>query len=67
MPLFAVLVLVREEVSALPGFYKRAQWLIKNRPDLASRVYLQCIVFTNITINSTTSTTTTTIASPISF
>lgn len=38
VPLFAVLVLVREEVSALTGFYKRARWLIKNRPDLASRV-----------------------------
>ncbi|XP_071542067.1 uncharacterized protein [Panulirus ornatus] len=37
-PLFAVLVLVREEMRALPGFYKRARWLIKNRPDLASRV-----------------------------
>ncbi|XP_045111685.1 uncharacterized protein YMR196W-like [Portunus trituberculatus] len=38
VPLFAVLVLVREEVKALPGFYKRASWLIQNRPDLASRV-----------------------------
>ncbi|KAK7077156.1 hypothetical protein SK128_016827 [Halocaridina rubra] len=37
-PLFAVLVLVREEVRSLPGFYKRAQWLIKNRPDLVARV-----------------------------
>ncbi|XP_042215012.1 uncharacterized protein YMR196W-like [Homarus americanus] len=37
-PMFAVLVLVREEMLSLPGFYKRAQWLIKNRPDLASRV-----------------------------
>ncbi|XP_069992194.1 uncharacterized protein [Penaeus vannamei] len=37
-PLFAVLVLVREELQALPGFYKRSRWLINNRPDLASRV-----------------------------
>ncbi|KAK4321104.1 hypothetical protein Pmani_008049 [Petrolisthes manimaculis] len=37
-PLFAVLVLVKEEMVSLPGFYKRATWLIKNRPDLAARV-----------------------------
>ncbi|XP_064110111.1 uncharacterized protein LOC135217940 [Macrobrachium nipponense] len=37
-PLFAVLVLVRDEMRPLAGFYKRASWFIENRPDLAARV-----------------------------
>ncbi|KAK8730246.1 hypothetical protein OTU49_008173, partial [Cherax quadricarinatus] len=38
VPMFAVLVLAKEELRSLSGFYKRTKWFIKNRPDLASRV-----------------------------
>jgi hypothetical protein len=38
IPLFAVETLEPEIVDALPGFKRRMQWLIENRPELASHV-----------------------------
>jgi hypothetical protein len=38
IPLFAVETLEPEIVDALPGFKRRMQWLIENRPELANHV-----------------------------
>lgn len=38
IPLFAVETLEPEVVDALPGFKKRLEWFIRNRPDLAKNV-----------------------------
>ncbi|MBK9316994.1 MAG: glucosidase [Acidobacteria bacterium] len=38
IPLFAVETLDSEIVDSLPGFKKRMQWFIENRPDFASHV-----------------------------
>jgi Glycosyl hydrolase family 63 C-terminal domain len=38
IPLFAVETLEPEMLKRLPGFHKRLQWLLKNRPQLASLV-----------------------------
>ena len=38
IPLFAVETLEAEIVDALPGFKRRMQWLLENRPELANHV-----------------------------
>jgi hypothetical protein len=38
IPLFAVEVLEEEKVRRLPGFRKRMEWFLKNRPDLARHI-----------------------------
>jgi hypothetical protein len=38
VPLFAVEILEEEVISRLPGFRKRMQWFLDNRPDLARHV-----------------------------
>ncbi len=38
LPLIAVEVLEEERLRQLPGFYKRLEWFVKNRPDLAQQV-----------------------------
>ena len=35
VPLFAVEILEEEVISQLPGFRKRMQWFLRNRPDVA--------------------------------
>jgi len=42
-PLFAVLVIEPETLQKLPGFAKRMQWFLDNRPDLAAQVCVICI------------------------
>jgi len=34
IPLFAVAILEPETLSQFPGFKKRTEWFIRNRPDL---------------------------------
>jgi hypothetical protein len=42
IPLFAVGVLEQSELLALPGFTKRMEWFIENRPDLSKHIaYLE--------------------------
>jgi hypothetical protein len=41
LPLIAVEVLEEEKIQRLPGFWKRMQWFIENRPDLA-RIITWC-------------------------
>jgi hypothetical protein len=42
VPLMAVEVLEQDVISKLPGFSKRMQWFLDNRPDLAQRIaYLE--------------------------
>jgi hypothetical protein len=38
MPLIAVAVAPSEEAQRLPGFMKRVNWFLKNRPDLAEHI-----------------------------
>jgi hypothetical protein len=38
IPLFAVEVLEQDVINQLPGFKKRLEWFLKNRPDLARHV-----------------------------
>ena len=38
LPLIAVEVLDEEKLRRLPGFYKRLEWFLKNRPDLARHI-----------------------------
>jgi len=38
VPLFAVEVLEDEVIDALPGFRKRMQWFLDNRPDLSQQI-----------------------------
>jgi len=38
MPLIAVEVLEQETIDRLPGFRKRLDWFLKNRPDLADHI-----------------------------
>jgi len=38
LPLIAVEVLEEEKLRRLPGFYKRLEWFVKNRPDLARHI-----------------------------
>ena len=38
IPLYACLVLEDEVIKKLPGFQKRLQWFLDNRPDLAKQV-----------------------------
>ncbi len=38
MPLFAVEVLDRRTIDSLPGFKKRLEWFLTNRPDLARHI-----------------------------
>ncbi|HLE43224.1 MAG TPA: glucosidase, partial [Methylomirabilota bacterium] len=41
IPLFAVETLEAEIVDALPGFKRRMQWLLENRPELANHVEIE--------------------------
>ena len=41
LPIIAVEVLEEEKIQRLPGFFKRMQWFVENRPDLA-RVITWC-------------------------
>jgi hypothetical protein len=38
IPLFAVELIDEERMKRLPGFAKRTQWFLKNRPDLARQI-----------------------------
>src|SRR5207245_8041597 len=38
LPLIAVEVLEEDKLRRLPGFYKRLEWFVKNRPDLARHI-----------------------------
>ena len=38
LPLIAVEVLEEDKIRRLPGFYKRLDWFVKNRPDLARHI-----------------------------
>ena len=38
IPLFAVEVLEGDVISKMPGFQKRMDWFLKNRPDLARHI-----------------------------
>ena len=38
IPLLAVEILEQEVIDRLPGFNKRLQWFLKNRPDLAGQI-----------------------------
>ncbi|GDY23122.1 glucosidase [Verrucomicrobiota bacterium] len=38
LPLIAVEVLEEDRLRRLPGFYKRLEWFVKNRPELAQHV-----------------------------
>jgi Glycosyl hydrolase family 63 C-terminal domain len=38
VPLFAVEALEQEDIGRMPGFNKRMNWFLRNRPDLASQV-----------------------------
>jgi hypothetical protein len=43
IPLFAVEVLEERTIQRLPGFRKRMEWFLKNRPDLARHIaYCEC-------------------------
>jgi hypothetical protein len=43
IPLFAVEVLEEDIIEKLPGFRKRMQWFLENRPDLARNIsYMAC-------------------------
>jgi hypothetical protein len=43
IPLFAVEVLEQSAIDRLPGFRKRMEWFLQNRPDLARQIsYCQC-------------------------
>ncbi|MGE3775879.1 MAG: glucosidase, partial [Pirellulaceae bacterium] len=43
IPLFAVEVLEEDAINRLPGFRKRMEWFLKNRPDLARHIsYCEC-------------------------
>ena len=43
IPLFAVEVLEEEVIDRLPGFKKRMEWFLKDRPDLARHIsYCEC-------------------------
>ena len=43
IPLFAVEVLEEDVIDRLPGFKKRMEWFLKNRPDLARHIsYCEC-------------------------
>jgi hypothetical protein len=47
IPLFAVEILEEEVIGRLPGFRKRMQWFLDNRPDLARNIsYMSCSVET---------------------
>ena len=47
IPLFACLVLEDEVIQKLPGFKKRLQWFLDNRPDLAKQVQTCCMALSN--------------------
>ena len=38
LPLIAVEILEEETITKLPGFYKRLEWFVKHRPDLAQNI-----------------------------
>jgi Glycosyl hydrolase family 63 C-terminal domain len=38
LPLIAVEVLEEDKIRRLPGFYRRLDWFVKNRPDLARHI-----------------------------
>ena len=38
IPLYACLVLENDVIKKLPGFRKRLEWFLKNRPDLSKQV-----------------------------
>jgi hypothetical protein len=38
IPLFAVEVLVQDDIDRLPGFRKRMDWFLRHRPDLAQHI-----------------------------
>ena len=43
IPLFAVEILEEEVIARLPGFRRRMQWFLDNRPDLARNIsYMSC-------------------------
>ena len=42
IPLFTVEVLKRQELDRLPGFSKRMNWFLENRPDLAAHISCMC-------------------------
>jgi hypothetical protein len=43
IPLYAVEVLEEDAIDRLPGFRKRMEWFLKNRPDLAKHIsYCEC-------------------------
>ena len=43
IPLFAVEILEEEVLAKLPGFRRRMQWFLENRPDLAHNIsYMSC-------------------------
>jgi hypothetical protein len=43
IPLYAVEILEQEVIDKLPGFRKRMQWFLENRPDLARNIsYMAC-------------------------
>jgi hypothetical protein len=43
IPLLAVEVLEEDAIDRLPGFRKRMEWFVKNRPDLAKHItYCEC-------------------------
>jgi hypothetical protein len=44
LPLIAVEVLEDEVIEQLPGFKKRLDWFLKNRPDLADLICYMCTV-----------------------
>jgi hypothetical protein len=38
VPLYAICILHKEDIERLPGFLKRMQWFLANKPDLAKHV-----------------------------
>ncbi len=43
IPLIAVEVIDQETIARLPGFRKRMEWFLRNRPDLGRRIgYMEC-------------------------
>lgn len=42
IPLYACLVLEDDVIKKLPGFKKRLEWFLVNRPDLAKQVCPDC-------------------------
>jgi hypothetical protein len=38
VPLYAICILHKEDMEKLPGFYKRMQWFLANKPELARHV-----------------------------